>query len=85
MDNRMWIVVANSSTIHSCASAMIVRPDGSIRKARRNRSSLLYHRFPDHGTGMLYNNKMMKLPEDEIFSNGKVSSHPRAVDRQSLP
>jgi predicted amidohydrolase len=84
-DNRMWIVVSNSSAAHSCAPAMVVRPDGSVQAMRRNRAGLLYHEFPDENIGMLYNNKMMKLPKNEVFHNGIPSSHARALNRQSLP
>ncbi len=84
-DNRMWIVVSNSSAVHSCAPAMVVRPDGDVRAIRRNRAGLLYHEFPDKNIGMLYNDKMMQLTRDEVFHNGTPSSHARALNRQSLP
>ena len=84
-DNRMWIVVSNSSAIHSCAPAMIVRPDGSIRKKQLGCAGLLYHDFPDEQLGMLYNDKMMLLSEEEVFHNGTPSNHLRILNRQSLP
>jgi hypothetical protein len=81
----MWIAVANSSSPHSCAPAMIVRPDGSIRTARRNQAGMICHKMPDNDLGMLYNDKMMKLSEEEVFHNGNISSHPRILNRQSRP
>ncbi len=85
MGNRMWIVLANSSTEHSVAPAMVFRPDGIYRAIRPNRPGLICHQFPDEDLGMLYNDKPMKLSDDEPYTNGKVSKAPRAKDRQSLP
>jgi predicted amidohydrolase len=66
------------------------RPDGSLVSLERHVPGILYRKFPDSEVtdefrSWTHNYKIMALPKDEIYHNGKPSNHPRAVDTKSLP
>jgi len=89
-DNLMWVLASNSSGHYSSWPSCIARPDGSLESLERGVPGILYREFPDNDRTTLYsswthNNKMMKLPVDEIYHNGIPSQHPRALDTKSLP
>ncbi len=89
-DNLMWVVANNSSAAHSAWPTCIARPDGSLTSLQRGVPGILYRTFPDDEKAKKFpswthNNKMMALPEDEVYHNGKPSNHPRATNRQALP
>lgn len=89
-DNAMWVVANNSSGQYSSWPTCIARPDGSLDTLQRGVSGILYREFPDNKimTGFpswTHNNKMMKLPEQEVYHNGIPSNNPRALDTKSLP
>jgi predicted amidohydrolase len=87
-DNLMWVLASNSSGMHSSWPSCIARPDGSLESLERGVPGILYREFPDSELTTLFpswtdNNKMMKLPENEIYHNGIPSKHPRAVKTDS--
>ncbi|MHC4395573.1 MAG: carbon-nitrogen hydrolase family protein [Planctomycetota bacterium] len=89
-DYRMWVVASNSAGRHSSWPTSIGRPDGSLVALKRHVPGILYREFPDTEVtdqfrSWTHNNKMMALPKDEVYHNGKPSNHPRAVDTKSLP
>ena len=89
-DNLMWVIANNSSGDYSSWPTCIARPDGSIETLQRGVSGILYREFPDNKLMAEYpswthNNKMMKLPEQEVYHNGIPSNHPRVLDTKSLP
>ena len=89
-DNLMWVLASNSSGFYSSWPSCIARPDGSLESLERGVPGILYREFPDKERTTLYsswthNNKIMKLPPDEIYHNGVPSQHPRALDTRSLP
>jgi predicted amidohydrolase len=89
-DNLMWVIASNSSGEYSSWASCIARPDGSLESLERGKPGILYREFPDDKlthefTSWTHNNKMMVLPENEIYHNGVPSEHPRALDRKSLP
>jgi deaminated glutathione amidase len=89
-DNRMWVIANNSTGEYSSWGACVARPDGSLESLERGVPGILYHEFPDdEHTGKFpswtHNDKMMKLPEGEIYYNDSPSSHPRALNTRSLP
>lgn len=89
-DNLMWVLATNSSGSYSSWPSCIARPDGSLESLERGVPGILYREFPDNKLTTLFsswthNNKMMKLPVDEIYHNGIPSQHPRALDTRSLP
>ena len=89
-DNMMWVLANNSSGKYSSWGTCIGRPDGSLESLERGVSGILYRDFPDDKRtkefrSWTHNNKKMKLPENEVYYNGKPSRHPRALDRRSLP
>jgi deaminated glutathione amidase len=55
-DNRMWISASNSSKRYSPLSACIVRPDGSMRRARRHATALVVDDYPNAKLGWTYDN-----------------------------
>lgn len=74
-DNLMWVLASNSSGSYSSWPSCISRPDGSIESLERGVPGILYREFPDNDRTTLYptwthNNKIMKLPVDEIYHNG---------------
>ncbi len=83
----MWVLANNSCRRHSCWPTMIVRPDGSVAgRLNRHVPGILYHDFPDEKLkGWLHNHKMMVLPPDEVYHNGRPSKLARARDRRSAP
>jgi predicted amidohydrolase len=89
-DNLMWIIASNSSGDYSSWPTCIARPDGSLESLEQGVPGILYREFPDNDRtnkfrSWTHNNKMMKLPENEIYHNGIPSKHPRAVNTKSLP
>jgi deaminated glutathione amidase len=89
-DNLMWVIANNSSGDYSSWPTCIARPDGSIETLQRGVSGILYREFPDDKLmaefpSWTHNNKMMKLPEHEVYHNGTPSNHPRVLDTKSLP
>ena len=89
-DNLMWVIASNSSGYYSSWPTCIARPDGSLESLERGVSGILYREFPDDECTDLFrswthNNKMMRLPENEVYHNGIPSNHPRALDTRSLP
>ena len=73
-DNLMWVLASNSSGFYSSWPSCIARPDGSLESLERGVPGILYREFPDNDRTTLYsswthNNKMMKLPPDEIYHN----------------
>jgi len=89
-DNLMWVIASNSSGDYSSWPTCIARPDGSLESLERGISGILYREFPDDDRtnefqSWTHNNKIMKLPENEIYHNGIPSKHPRALDTKSLP
>ncbi|MHC4738013.1 MAG: carbon-nitrogen hydrolase family protein [Planctomycetota bacterium] len=89
-DYMMWVLASNSSGRHSSWPTCIGRPDGSLVSLERHVPGILYREFPDSKTtdefrSWTHNYKIMALPKDEIYHNGKPSNHPRAVDTKSLP
>lgn len=89
-DNLMWVMASNSSGYYSSWPSCISRPDGSLESLEQGVPGILYREFPDNDLTSLYpswthNNKMMKLPSDEVYHNGIPSLHPRAIDTKSLP
>lgn len=89
-DNVMWVVASNSSAEHSAWPSCIARPDGSLTCLKKGVPGILYRSFPDgkltkEFPSWTHNNKMMVLPENEVYHNGKPSHHPRAANRQTLP
>ncbi|HKJ68423.1 MAG TPA: carbon-nitrogen hydrolase family protein [bacterium] len=89
-DNLMWVIASNSSGNFSSWPTCIARPDGSLESLERGVLGILYREFPDDERthefrSWTHNNKMMKLPENEIYHNGKPSKHPRVINTKSLP
>ena len=89
-DNLMWVIASNSSGHYSSWPTCIARPDGSLESLERGVPGILYRVFPDDDRtnnfpSWTHNNKMMKLPENEIYHNGIPSKHPRALNTKSLP
>jgi len=89
-DNLMWVIASNSSGDYSSWPTCIARPDGSLESLERGIPGILYREFPDKirtdcFSSWTHNNKMMKLPENEIYHNGIPSKHPRALNTKSLP
>ena len=89
-DNLMWVIASNSSGYYSSWPTCIARPDGSLESLKRGVPGILYREFPDDVCTDLFqswthNNKMMRLPENEVYHNGIPSNHPRALDTRSLP
>lgn len=89
-DNMMWVIASNSSGYYSSWPTCIARPDGSLESLERGVPGILYREFPDDDRtkqfrSWTHNNKIKKLPEDEIYHNGTPSKHPRALDECSLP
>jgi predicted amidohydrolase len=89
-DNLMWVLASNSSGTYSSWPSCIARPDGSLESLERGVPGLLYREFPDDDRTSLFrswthNNKMMRLPEDEIYHNGIPSNHPRVLDTTTKP
>lgn len=89
-DNLMWVIASNSSGYYSSWPTCIARPDGSLESLERGVPGILYREFPDDECTDLFrswthNNKMMRLPVNEVYHNGIPSNHPRALDTRSLP
>jgi predicted amidohydrolase len=89
-DNRMWVIASNSSGRYCSWATCVARPDGSLVSLDRGIPGILYREFPDSERtdefdSWTHNRKMMALPNDEVYHNGKPSSHPRTVDTRSLP
>ena len=89
-DNLMWIIASNSSGQYSSWPTCIARPDGSLESLERGVPGIIYREFPDQDRtedfpSWHFNNKMMQLPENEIYHNGIPSQHTRALDTKSLP
>ena len=89
-DNLMWVIASNSSGHYSSWPTCIARPDGSLESLKRGVPGILYREFPDnHRTNNFpswtHNNKMMKLPKNEVYHNGIPSKHQRALNTRSLP
>ena len=89
-DNLMWVIANNSSGDYSSWPTCIARPDGSIETLQRGVPGILYREFPDKKImddfpSWTHNNKIMKLPEQEVYHNGKPSNRPRALNTKSLP
>ena len=89
-DNLMWVLATNSSGSYSSWPSCVARPDGSMESLERGVPGILYREFPDNKLTTLFsswthNNKMMKLPADEIYHNGIPSQNIRALDTRSLP
>jgi deaminated glutathione amidase len=55
-DNRMWISASNSSKRYSPLPACIVRPDGSMLRARRHPTALVVDDYPNAKLGWTYDN-----------------------------
>ncbi len=89
-DNLMWVIASNSSGYYSSWPTCIARPDGSLESLERGVPGILYREFPDDVCtdvfrSWTHNNKMMRLPKNEVYHNGIPSNHPRALDTKSLP
>jgi len=89
-DNRMWVVASNSSGHYSSWASCIARPDGSLVSLERGVPGILYREFPDSEKtdefdSWTHNKKMMRLAKDEVYHNGRPSSHPRATNTKSQP
>jgi deaminated glutathione amidase len=58
-DNQMWISASNSSESYSPLAACIVRPDGSLVRARRNVTGLVVDDYPSNDLGWTYDNRII--------------------------
>jgi predicted amidohydrolase len=89
-DNRMWVIASNSSGLYSSWGSCIARPDGSLVSLEKGVPGILYREFPDTEStdefrSWTHNKKMMALPKNEVYHNGKPSNHARATDTRSPP
>jgi deaminated glutathione amidase len=89
-DNLMWVLASNSSGFYSSWPSCIARPDGSLESLERGIPGIMYREFPDNDRTTLFsswthNNKVMRLPSDEVYHNGVTSKNPRALNTRSLP
>ncbi len=89
-DNLMWVCASNSSGAYSSWATCIARPDGSLESLEREKPGILYREFPDNKItdkfpSWTHNNKVMALPETDVYHNGIPSEDPRALDRRALP
>jgi predicted amidohydrolase len=89
-DNRMWVIASNSSGHYSSWASCIARPDGSLVSLEKGVPGILYREFPDTEStdefrSWTHNKKMMALPKNEVYHNGKPSNHARATDTRSPP
>ncbi len=57
-DHQMWIAASNSSTRYSPLASSIVRPDGSMKRAKRHVTSLVVDDYPVADLGWTYNNRI---------------------------
>lgn len=62
-DNQMWISSSNSSKRYSPLPACIVRPDGSMVKAKRHAAGIVIDDYPMADLGWTYDNRK-HLQED---------------------
>ncbi len=89
-DNLMWVIANNDTTPYSSWGSRIARPDGSVESLERGVPGILYRDFPDSETtdqfpSWTHNEKMMKLPKDEVYNvRGETSKHPRMLDTTTL-
>lgn len=87
-DNRMWAVANNSSAPYSHWASFVARPDATIAsQMERNKAGLLTHDFPDglSERGWYHNEQPMRAREDERFTFGISTTHPRQLDGTSQP
>ncbi|WP_231943740.1 carbon-nitrogen hydrolase family protein [Aeoliella mucimassa] len=87
-DYRMWAVANNSSAPYSHWASFVARPDSTITgQLEQNKPGMLVHEFPDGlSEGGWYHNFQPMLPrDDERFTNGTPSSHPRQLDPTCEP
>jgi predicted amidohydrolase len=89
-DNLMWVIANNSSGAYSSWPTCIARPDGSMETLQKGIPGILYREFPDEKItsqfpSWTHNNKIMRLPKNEVYHNGIPSNHPRVLDTKSLP
>jgi predicted amidohydrolase len=56
-DNQMWIAASNSSARYSPLPACIVRPDGSMLRAKRHATGIVVDDFPLAELGWTYDNR----------------------------
>jgi hypothetical protein len=71
----MCVIANNSSGDYSSWPTCIARPDGSLETVQRGVPGILYREFPDKEIttdfrSWTHNNKMMQLPEQEVYHNG---------------
>ncbi len=57
-DHQMWIAASNSSTRYSPLASCIVRPDGSMKCAKRHVTSLVIDEYPIAELGWTYDNRI---------------------------
>ncbi len=57
-DHQMWIAASNSSTRYSPLASSIVRPDGSMKRAKRHITSLVIDDYPIAELGWTYDNRL---------------------------
>ncbi len=87
---RMWISVSNSASRYSGLVTCLSDPNGMGTIAgtlKRHETGILYFDFTNSSFGHNWNQevKLSKLHPKEIYHNGKISHHPRALNRKSLP
>lgn len=58
-DNQMWISSSNSSERYSPILACIVRPDGSMVRAKRHVTGITIDNYPEAKLGWTYNNRIV--------------------------
>ncbi len=87
-DNRMWAVANNSSAPYSHWSSFVARPDATIaQQLHKDEPGMLVHDFPDglSENGWYHNEQPMRVRDDERYTFGAASKHPRQTDRTSQP
>ena len=87
-DNRMWAVANNSSAPHSHWATFVARPDATMaQQLMENEPGMVVHDFPDElpPGGWYHNPQPMRARDDERFTYGSATSHPRQLDGKSKP
>ncbi len=87
-DNRMWAVANNSSASYSHWATFVARPDATIaQQLRGNEAGMMVHDFPDElsSRGWFHNHQPMRARDDERFTFGSATTHPRQIVGTSQP
>ena len=87
-DNRMWAVANNSSASYSHWASFVARPDATIaQQLSKNEAGMMVHDFPDELStrGWFHNHQPMRARDDEQFTFGTATAHPRQIDQTSQP